>query len=642
MSNPAAQQSEWLQTTVGHIVAESGGTEPSPRQTVRRRELQEELVASLDELPELQVAQEEEVQSELKLNKTLGEGGMGRVYLADQRSLRREVAVKTLLPNKEANYTTLLLQESWVMGLLEHPNIAPVYQLGRDSSDQPMLIMKRIDGVPWEDIISEKADFPEAMGHSSSPLESHIRILIQVCNAIDFAHHKGILHRDIKPENIMVGYYGEVYVIDWGIAVSFNENDHGYVPLAKDANNVVGTPSYMAPEMIKADGSLLSVRTDVYLLGAVLHHALTGKPPHIGTDLHSVLFNALTSAPYEYSEEIPQELAWICHRAMHQEPSERYNDVKDFRGALLQFLEHQDSIRSSSEALEHLPVLEELVVETASLGSERHQRIYEWFGRCFYGFQSALKSWPENAEARSGLDRLLEGMLDYELRRKDIQAATRLILEFDDPPEEFASRLEELKKERALEEANMANLRQLAHDSNLQIGSSGRRWIALVLGILWGGGTLLTHVYHVNQVYEVGHHSAFLVNVVFGLFLLLVRSMGRNTVFKTEINRKLFYLLSLMLLMFVMQRVTCIVLNIKFLHSMVLELMIFISFTCVIAIVFDARLLWSALPFILALPFSLNDPNSYFLYLSIAQATGLALVAWLNPTQNVYHSLEKT
>src|SRR5689334_21645835 len=110
-------------------------------------------------------------------------------------------------------------------------------------------------------------------------LEYNLSILVQLCSAVSLAHERGVLHRDLKPENVMIGRFGEVYLVDWGIAVSLTADLQGRLPLAAEQNEIAGTPCYMAPEMLGALGKL-SERTDVYLLGAILHENLSGEPPH--------------------------------------------------------------------------------------------------------------------------------------------------------------------------------------------------------------------------------------------------------------------------------------------------------------------------------------------------------------------------
>src|SRR3954468_5595472 len=144
-------------------------------------------------------------------------------------------------------------------------------------------------------------------------LDWNLQQLGHVCHAVAFAHSRNILHRDLKPQNIMVGGFGEVYVLDWGIAVSLVDDGSGRLPLAADCHDLAGTLAYMAPEML-GDASL-SIQTDVYLLGAILFEIITGKPPHVTSSIAATLASVSLSEP-EFPPGTPDELAAICRRAM--------------------------------------------------------------------------------------------------------------------------------------------------------------------------------------------------------------------------------------------------------------------------------------------------------------------------------------
>jgi len=261
------------------------------------------------------------ITSGLEIERTIGEGGMGIVRLATQRSLGRKVAVKTLRQDAKNEAATLrLLREAWVTGTLEHPNIVPVYDLGLDEDGSPIIVLKRIEGVEWGEVMQDAAIAKERYG-AADLLEFNLRILVQLCNAVSLAHARGVLHRDLKPENVMIGSFGEVYLVDWGIAVSLRPDPLGRLPLASEQGEMAGTPCYMAPEMLGALGSL-SERTDVYLLGAILHEILSKKPPHTGS--FKQIVGSILMSTFVYDDTAPRELAEIAQRAMRREPAERF------------------------------------------------------------------------------------------------------------------------------------------------------------------------------------------------------------------------------------------------------------------------------------------------------------------------------
>ena len=150
--------------------------------------------------------------------------------------------------------------------------MVPVYDLGLDESGAPFIVMKHNEGDHWLKLLGDdEALKKHAPGRER--LDAHLAILVQVCNAVHFAHSRGVIHRDLKPENVMVGSFGEVYLVDWGVATK-----------PGPVTQIAGTPAYMAPEMLGGDGAEISPRTDVYLLGAVLYEILAGRAPHTGLD----------------------------------------------------------------------------------------------------------------------------------------------------------------------------------------------------------------------------------------------------------------------------------------------------------------------------------------------------------------------
>ena len=356
---------------------------------------------------------EGEKPAQFALGDVIGEGGMGRIQLAVQVPLGRQVAVKSIRPEKLSDATTReLLREAWMTGALEHPNIVPVYALG-ESDGGPMLVMKRIEGTSWATYLAS----PQRLQADKNPRdlhEWHIETLLQVCQAIKFAHSKGIVHRDLKPENVMIGPFGEVYVLDWGIAVSLIRDDTGRLPVAADVQCVAGTPHYMAPEMAEAKGERISEQTDVYLLGAMLHEIITGEPRHRGETLYEILMSAYKSLPAVYDRSVPSELATICNTACQRLPEERYDTVAAFEEALRQYVNHRSSLQLAVEAQSSLRALLEKVEvvgdddETTNIGG-----IYNLFGACRFGFQQARREWRENPDAAKGLQLAVETMIRF-------------------------------------------------------------------------------------------------------------------------------------------------------------------------------------------------------------------------------------
>ncbi|HZO12384.1 MAG TPA: serine/threonine-protein kinase, partial [Polyangiaceae bacterium] len=484
------------------------------------------LPALLGEGPEGTLAQ-------FELGGVLGEGGMGVVRAAKQTALEREVAIKTLREGADpVRAAPLLLREARVTGALDHPNVVPIYALGRDNSDQPLIVMKRIEGTSWTSII-EKATREERK--SDAYLREQLAILQQVARAVHFAHSKGIVHRDIKPENVMIGAFGEVYVVDWGIAVSLRENGIRGVPLARDVGGIEGTPSYMAPEMAAADGEHIDERSDIYLLGAALHEILTGLPPHSGDDLTTILTHAFASTPKEYPEHVPDELAAIAHKAMARFNEERHESAAAFAEAIAQFLEHRSSIALTEEAHQRLDALCALVNDSAEHDEDRARAMQTLFSECRFGFQQALRSWSGNSAAKSGLRDALAMMIEFELSRGAAEAAASLLRELDDPPPRLQQRVKRaLRRQRDAE----ARLQKLEHDADLSFGEKLRRGLIYALGGGWCLAILGAAFVNRSGLIRIDH-ARFAAIVAFFAFVGVALALAtRDTMMANATNRR--------------------------------------------------------------------------------------------------------
>ncbi len=390
----------------------------------------------------------------------LGEGGMGRVQLARQRSLQRDVAIKRPRAGASDWDAQLLRAEALVTGHLEHPNIIPVHALGVDSHGQPVIVMKRVEGVSWRELLRDD-DHPgweRREPDRDERLVWHLGILAQLCNAIAFAHSRGIAHRDMKPDNVMIGEFGEVYLIDWGVACRT-----GATSRDGDGNPVVvGTPAYMAPEM--ARGGPIEEETDVYLLGATLHEILTGEVRHRGNDLATVTLRALASAPHAYGDQVPAELAELANQATALDPAARPKGALAFRQALLDHLRHRGSLRLSEDA-------DRVMAEVEADPAGARRRAIE-VGR--FGYREALRQWPDNPDALRGIERCALATVRLEIQRRDGAAARAALAELASPPPALEAALGDLENQLASEEAERERLRRIAHDVDPTVGAPAR------------------------------------------------------------------------------------------------------------------------------------------------------------------------
>ncbi|MBM4090092.1 MAG: serine/threonine protein kinase, partial [Planctomycetes bacterium] len=306
----------------------------------------------------------------------LGEGGMGTVYLARQSSLDRPVAVKVLKPHllEDESQRVKFLSEAVVTGELEHPGIIPIYDLGRDQDGTLFYSMKRVQGDAWSKVIRRKS------------LAENLEILMKVCDAIAFAHSRDVIHRDLKPDNIMIGEFGEVLVLDWGLAVTVSD-DPASANVAR-IKTMGGTPAYMAPEMATGPASKIGKHSDIYLLGAILYECITGKLPRRFANVTSCLAAAGRNE-IEPTEE-KGELVDVARHAMAKEPADRYPSVQALQAAIREYLSHAESITLATRA-------------AGDLDAARASNDYRDFARALFGFEESLQLWPANSRAQGGI-----------------------------------------------------------------------------------------------------------------------------------------------------------------------------------------------------------------------------------------------
>jgi eukaryotic-like serine/threonine-protein kinase len=470
------------------------------------------------------------------LEKSLGEGGMGVVHLATQYSLGRKVAVKTLRPEGRQDSSTVLklVREAWLTGSLEHPNIVPVYDLGVSETGTPVMVLKRIEGVPWSEVIQKsKLDEGEDYDH----FEWNLRVWMQVCNAVHFAHSRKIIHRDLKPENVMIGEFGEVYVLDWGLAVSLEPTGEGRLPLAAHATGMAGTPGYMAPEMLGGKEPSLSERTDVYLLGAILYEILCGMPPHHGTTLMAMIHSVVLSIP-KFPDSVPMEAAKICQKAMEAEQADRYQSAEQLRKAVEHFLHHRGSMRLADRAEKSLGrLLKEL--EHPETDDIRRLSVYNWLGECRFGYRAALDAWPDNNLAHEGLKKALEASAEFELKCGDPKAASLLLAEIEDPSPALLESIETSRENLAKDAKKIEELRKLSDNLDPATGARTRMTVFGVFGTIWIVAPLVAFfVEKDNQ--RLSYNWNVVTSIGFLMLAFVMGLWGKESLSKTLLNRRVY------------------------------------------------------------------------------------------------------
>ena len=268
---------------------------------------------------------------DFELVEEIGRGGMGVVYRARQQSLGREVALKLILLDHLASETdrARFYAEARAAAKLEHPHIVPVYDLG-DVQGRPYISMKLIEGSTLSSQLQN--------GHMDG--KSAAKLLIPLCQAVQYAHENSVLHRDVKPSNIMINHEGQAFLTDFGLAKDLRET-----PTLTRTGAVVGTPAYMPPEQASGQKPTLDPTSDVYSLGAVLYHMITGQPPFVGrTGLETVLMvmEQDPPSPRSLTRGLDRDLEMIILRCLQKPPDLRYASASALEQDLNAYLNNEE------------------------------------------------------------------------------------------------------------------------------------------------------------------------------------------------------------------------------------------------------------------------------------------------------------
>ena len=270
--------------------------------------------------------------------KTIARGGKSIIQSCKDLHLSRVICYKGLRPEMLENdiEQKRFLREARVTAMLQHPATVPVYELGRDSRGNMYFTMKLVHGYTLRELLHEEY-------RDRYDLVQLMDVVVQIAHALDYAHSNGVVHRDIKPENILVGPFGEVLLLDWGLAKVWDKEGvpheppegaatpHGEVTITHQGK-LEGTPAYMSPEQIERDPDI-DGRTDIFSLGTIVYEILAGQRPNHGETVHAVIQSTLNDTPEKPSvvatRQVPKRLEEITMRCIEKDPKERIGSAAD-------------------------------------------------------------------------------------------------------------------------------------------------------------------------------------------------------------------------------------------------------------------------------------------------------------------------
>jgi serine/threonine-protein kinase len=276
-------------------------------------------------------------------------GGIGRVWVARDTAFGRNVALKELRPEHAGLqiHRTRFIQEARITGQLEHPGIVPVYELASRPDQQPFYTMRFVKGRTLADAARTYHNDRTQGLAGMLDLVPLLNSFVTVCNTVAYAHSRGVIHRDLKGENVVLGDFGEVVVLDWGLATLVEQLqgepvDPVQITASSDSaltsgGQTMGTPAYMAPEQASGRVDLIDRRTDVYGLGAILYQLLTGNPPFSGSNNREILQKVCEERPRPVRElwsHVPSALEEICLHALAKKPNERFASASELGTAV--------------------------------------------------------------------------------------------------------------------------------------------------------------------------------------------------------------------------------------------------------------------------------------------------------------------
>lgn len=460
----------------------------------------------------------------------LGEGGMGRVYSGVQASLNREVALKVSKVNdQEPRLIAQIFHEAQITANLDHPNILPIYILALNEQDQPIQVMKQIIGVTWADLIANP-NHPmwSQLDHTEGRLHFHLDILAQVCQAMSYAHDHQIIHRDLKPENVMIGRFGEVFVLDWGVALyipaigaSFEMTSYHAQVSSRLDEALVGTPAYMPKEMAQCDVASLGAWTDVYLLGAILYEILCGIRIRTGNNLKELFIQITDGIIPNIPPDISEEFRSLLLASLDPNIDHRIENGHSFRKLLVHAIRTDRAARVQRKAQRMSTELKQ-ALHTEEYGVDELSFMYD---EARLTYRTSLEMWSECTRARSGLDHLHSIWAEYSIVIDDLQGAKRAISHLEIPSPTLSQQLENAFRDRERLDQEHAQLQEWHADEQMSSSRSLRLLFSTIGLIIFGFGSLLLDYLERTDRVLIDSKGEFIAAISFTIIVYIIFAM---------------------------------------------------------------------------------------------------------------------